>query len=191
MGLINCGSSLVYPPDEAMIQPQINTIQYIDAQGNVKTNLPAFVSTDGNQIIIQEIDPNLIATSELSFVDYNLTSTLDRHGHVIQQQQQQPQFQEPNESKSIIIQQQVAPSAYQSNGTSSAFQSASASNLGRSHSQLNRLASATSQTNLSPKGSSSFANKDDVRRSSATNLNGKIFSFLSFSFHLKQLFFFC
>ena len=117
-----------YPTNEFIPQTQTN-IQFVDANGNVTNTLPAYVSADGRQIIVQEIDPNRIVSS-------------------------------PSPApQSLIIQQQVAPSAYPSQ---SAFHSASA-NSTSNLTQLNReapsrLTATTSATNLSQKQQASAEN---------------------------------
>jgi hypothetical protein len=141
---------------------QPHHVQILDANGNVTTSVPAYLTPDGRQVILQEIEPTPL------IVDYNGThaatsnlNTLDSRQSYLPQPPPPPPSQQP---KSVIVSQKVAPSAYQTpntNAQSSAFHSAN-NNINTTTSngnlaQLNRdtsitttrLATTSSATNLS------------------------------------------
>lgn len=103
----NNGGVAGYPLDEFpnLIQP-INDFQYIDANGNIVKGVPAFVSPDGRQIILKDIDP------------------ISGIGEAIVTPPPQPQ-QQP---ASFIVQHHMAPSAVSVSANSTLARNTSSNN---------------------------------------------------------------
>jgi hypothetical protein len=192
-------------PQQQQQQPQINTIQYIDSNGNITAGIPALVTADGNQIIIQELDPNVVKYNP-NLNQSMLTSPSPVPSSTTSQAQ----------PTSLIIHQQVAPSAYNSNTLTKsasstnntllknnnisntktdAIQNSTSLNQLNNNNNLNavtqnrdtptRLGISTSATNLAQQKqkqlNSSISQqinngKDDSRRASASSLSGKLFN---------------
>jgi hypothetical protein len=107
---------------------QPHHVQILDANGNVTTSVPAYLTPDGRQVILQEIDPlplvntntntNSNMTNEYNggMMSNHIDSTLSRQSYLPPQQPA---------AKSVIVSQKVAPSAYQTpnQSASSAFHS--------------------------------------------------------------------
>lgn len=164
-----------YPIDEFpnLIQP-INDFQYIDANGNIVKGVPAFVSPDGRQIILKDIDP-------ISGIGEAIVTPPP-------QQQQQPPSAHLVTSptpQSFIVQHHMAPSAV-SVSANSTLARTSSSNQNAGHgmrvtSSSSNLASAQQQQQQQQK--QSFINNKansievtnnisaDARRVSTNNSN--------------------
>jgi len=84
---------------------QPHHVQILDANGNVTTSVPAYLTPDGRQVILQEIDPlplvNTNTNSNMPMTnEYNggmIDSTLSRQSYLPQQQQQSAT------TKSVIV----------------------------------------------------------------------------------------
>jgi hypothetical protein len=148
-------------------QPQINTIQYIDSNGNITAGIPALVTADGNQIIIQELDPNMVKyTPNLN--QSMLTSPSPVPSSVTSQAQ----------PTSLIIHQQVAPSAYNSNtltkSASSTNNTLLKNNATSNNIKAEPIQNSASLNQLNNNGNGVVANKETPTRlgisTSATNL---------------------
>jgi len=204
----NNGLDFVQPQQQ---QSQINTIQYIDSNGNITAGIPALVTADGNQIIIQELDPNMVKYNP-NLNQSMLTSPSPVPSSTTSQAQ----------PTSLIIHQQVAPSAYSSNTLTKSASSTNnallknnntsniktdaiqnSTSLNQLNNNLNtvtpsketptRLGISTSATNLAQQKqkqlnssiSQQLTNgKDDSRRASASSLSGKLFIYITAIFIL-------
>ena len=155
------------PINPSLIQP-ITDFQYIDANGNIVKGVPAFVSPDGRQIILKDIDP-------ISGIGEAIVTP-------------PPQ--------SFIVQHQVAPSSVSANSTLQ--RNASTSNAASTtvNGNSNGIRVTTSSTNLSThqpqtqqqqqqqqqtinnklgasvESTSNVVNREETRRSSAASLTG-------------------
>ena len=173
--------------NSAELIPQPHHIQILDSNGNVTNSVPAYLTPDGRQVILQEIEPA---------IDYN--ATLESR-----------QYHQPAPApKSLIIQQKVAPSAYQtptanitnnsSTNQSSAFHSTSSSNnVSGSLNQINRdtpsrLTTTSSAVNLS---SSQIQKQNqqlnrEISTGSVTSLPGRCKKIKNFKKYCSSLIFY-
>jgi hypothetical protein len=153
------------PINPSLIQP-ITDFQYIDANGNIVKGVPAFVSPDGRQIILKDIDP-------ISGIGEAIVTP--------------PQ--------SFIVQHQVAPSSVSANSTLQRNASTSNAAATTVNGNSNGIRVTTSSTNLSThqpqtqqqqqqqptinnklgasvESTSNVVNREETRRSSAASLTG-------------------
>ena len=167
------------PINPSLIQP-ITDFQYIDANGNIVKGVPAFVSPDGRQIILKDIDP------------------ISGIGEAI--------ITPPPQS--FIVQHQVAPSSVSANSTLQRNASTSNAAATTVNGNSNGIRVTTSSTNLathqpqtqqqqqqtinnklaaSVESTSNVVNREETRRSSAASLTGGKSFYHFFLFLINKL----
>ena len=157
----NTNSGIAYVDQNTEFIQQPHQIQFVNANGVITSSVPAYLTPDGRQIILQDVDTSISH-------DFNNNVNSEQQQYFQQQQQQLPQqYQQQSTTisqspapKSLIIQQKVAPSAYQSN-QSSAFHSTTTSgsnNSSGSLTQINREPSTQNQQQTRLTSTSSAVN---------------------------------